>query len=139
MKFLILFFSFLIMMQDQPASELTLVVSNLRNNQGVVRVLLFNGENGFPNIAEKAIKSASGTIVNNKTTFSFKGIPQGYYAISVFHDSQNVGYLRTNLVGIPRDDYGFSNNAMGNFAPPSFDKAKFRVGKEPVEMNIRIR
>lgn len=126
-------------MQDQPTSELRLVVSNLKNNQGVVRVLLFNGENGFPNSHEKSFISASEVIVNNKATFSFKGIPTGNYAISVFHDSQKTGYLRKNILGIPKDDYGFSNNATGNFAPPSFDKAKFRVSKETIEVNIRIR
>lgn len=142
MKLLLLIFSFLsflIMMQKQSGHELNLVVTNLKNNQGVVRVLLFNEENGFPNSHEKSFKSASGAIVNNKASFSFKGIPSGNYAISVFHDSQKIGYLRKNILGIPKDDYGFSNNATGNFAPPSFDKAKFRVNKEKVELNIRIR
>lgn len=139
MKLLVLIFSVLLMMQDQTGPEIKLVVANLKNNQGVVRVLLFNGENGFPNNKEKAIISATGAIINNKATFTFHEIPQGNYAISVFHDSQNVGYLRTNILGIPKDDYGFSNNAIGHFAPPPFDKAKFRVGKKPIELIIRLR
>ncbi|ERM84138.1 hypothetical protein P872_15250 [Rhodonellum psychrophilum GCM71 = DSM 17998] len=138
MKLLILFFSVFIMMQDQPCAEIKLEVTNVKNSQGVVRVLLFDGENGFPNDPKKAFKSASGEIINNKVTFTFKGIPKGAYAISVFHDSQNLGYLRTNILGIPKDDYGFSNNASGHFGPPSFEKAKFSVDKQKVEVRIRF-
>jgi len=138
MKLLILIFSFLIMMQEKPSHELNLVVSNLKNNQGVVRVLIFNQENGFPHNHEKSFISASGEIINNKATFRFKGIPSGNYAISVFHDSQKVGYLKKNILGIPKDDYGFSNNATGHFGPPSFEKAKFSVHKDQVKIHIRF-
>lgn len=45
----------------------------------------------------------------------FDNIPEGTYALSIFHDNQNTGKLRTNAFGIPRDGFGFSNDTMGTF------------------------
>ncbi|WP_317168907.1 DUF2141 domain-containing protein [Lunatibacter salilacus] len=52
---------------------------------------------------------------------------------------KNQGKLRTNALGIPRDGFGFSNDTMGTFGPPSFEKAAFKVtaGKNNVSIKLR--
>lgn len=127
------------LMPAQANNSLTLTVNKVKNEQGVVRVLLFKGETGFPDASDKAFKNASVKIVGDKAIITFENIPEGTYALSVFHDSQNTGKLRTNALGIPRDGYGFSNDAMGTFGPPSFEKASFKVtaGKNHVQINLR--
>jgi len=47
------------------------------------------------------------------------------YAVSVFHDENYNGKLDTNLLGIPREGVGASNDARGNFRPPKFGAAAF--------------
>jgi len=123
----------------QNTTTLTLQVTDVKNDQGLVRVLLFKGEAGFPDDEAKAFKSASVKIKDGKAVVDFGPVPEGTYALSVFHDSQNTGKLRTNAFGIPRDGYGFSNNAMGTFGPPSFEKAAFKVtaGKNNVSIKLR--
>jgi len=76
---------------------------------------------------------------NWKRPITLDNHPEGTYALSVFHDSQNTGKLRTNAFGVPRDGYGFSNNATGTFGPPSFEKASFKVtaGKNQVDIDLR--
>jgi uncharacterized protein (DUF2141 family) len=120
-------------------NTLQLTVNQVKNNQGVVRVLLFKGADGFPDVVEKAYSNASIEIKGNKAEITFENLPEGTYALSVFHDSQNTGKLRTNALGIPRDGYGFSNNATGTFGPPSFEKAAFKVtaGKNLVAIDLR--
>lgn len=120
-------------------NTLHLTVNKVKNNQGVVRVLLFKGPDGFPDAVEKAHSNASVKIENGKAKITFENLPEGTYALSVFHDSDNTGKLRTNAFGVPRDGYGFSNNATGTFGPPSFDKASFKVtaGKNQVEIDLR--
>ncbi|MEO8590991.1 MAG: DUF2141 domain-containing protein [Flavobacteriales bacterium] len=51
----------------------------------------------------------------------------GRYAIKAFHDVNDNGKLDTNWIGIPSEPYGFSNDAMGTFGPPSFEQAGFVV------------
>jgi len=123
----------------QNTTTLTLQVTEVKNDQGLIRVLLFKGEAGFPDDEAKAFKSASVKIKDGKAVVDFGPVPEGTYALSVFHDSQNTGKLRTNAFGIPRDGYGFSNNSMGTFGPPSFEKAAFKVtaGKNNVSIKLR--
>jgi uncharacterized protein (DUF2141 family) len=120
-------------------SQLILTVENVSSPNGVVRVLLFKGKDGFPDNADKAFRSASAPIDGNKAVFKFENLPEGEYAISTFHDSQNKGEIRTNAFGIPRDGYGFSNDVMGNFGPPAFEKAAFKVAAGTNNVSIKLR
>lgn len=124
---------------NQNQTTLSLKVTEVKSDQGLVRVLLFKGETGFPEDEAKAYKSASVKIKDGKAVVDFGPVPEGTYALSVFHDSQNTGKLRTNAFGIPRDGYGFSNDSMGTFGPPSFEKAAFKVtaGKNNVSIKLR--
>lgn len=140
MKFILIFLSLMMFAQQKGTdNQLVLNITNIKNSQGVIRILLFKDEKGFPDKPENAFQSASVKIVNNKATVTFENIPKGTYALSVFHDSLNTGKLRTNSFGIPKDGYGFSNNAMGTFGPPSFEKAAFAVlgGSTSIEIQLR--
>ena len=53
----------------------------------------------------------------------FVGLPPGRYAIKSFADENGNGRLDTNLVGLPTERYGFSNDAKGRMGPPAFDAA----------------
>lgn len=119
--------------------ELTLTVNNISNSNGVIRILLFQGPEGFPDQPKLAFQNASIKIINNKATHTFKNLPEGTYAISLFHDSQNTGKLRTNTFGIPKDGYGFSNNAASLVGAPSFEKAAFKLTKDVKQINIKLR
>ena len=52
-------------------------------------------------------------------------IPAGTYAIGFYIDTNLNEKLDTNFLGIPKEEFGFSNNAMGAFAPPKFEAASF--------------
>lgn len=64
---------------------------------------------------------------------------EGTYAIKIFHDVNGNGKLDTNFLGIPTEPYGFSNNAMGAFGPPSFEEASFRVSGNGASLSIRLK
>ncbi|TVP51910.1 MAG: DUF2141 domain-containing protein [Mongoliibacter sp.] len=124
---------------EQRSTDLTLEVTNVKDESGVIRVLLFKGESGFPGDVGKAFRNASVPIKGNKATIVFKDLPEGEYALSVFHDSLNTGKLRTNAMGIPRDGYGFSNNASGTFGPPKYKDASFKVTTDQNQVSIKLR
>src|SRR5450755_1266464 len=68
----------------------------------------------------------------------FPRLNAGAYAISVFHDENSNGRLDTNLMGIPREGVGASNNAKGHFGPPKFDAAAFRFSGSRLEVKITV-
>ncbi|HEX5686998.1 MAG TPA: DUF2141 domain-containing protein [Ideonella sp.] len=66
--------------------------------------------------------AAAGTM-----TVQVPDLPDGDYAVSLFVDRNANGKLDSNAIGMPTEPYAFSNDAAGNFGPPSFDKAKLSV------------
>ena len=59
-------------------------------------------------------------------TATFK-LPDGTYAVGVFHDVDGDEALSKNFLGIPTEPFGFSNNVRGRFGPPSFKDASISI------------
>ena len=66
-------------------------------------------------------------------------MPFGNYAITLFHDENNNMELDTNFLGIPKEPYGFSNNAKSPFGPPGFQAALVEFSKEGDEITILLK
>ncbi|MFN4763840.1 DUF2141 domain-containing protein [Gillisia sp. Q332] len=99
-------------------------VTNFKSNKGAAYIGLYNAENSF---LENEYKGQVVEIKNKKAVLIFNDIPEGTYAVSVFHDEDDNGKLTTNFLGIPKESYGASNNAKGIFGPPKWENAKFEV------------
>lgn len=108
-------------------ATLEVSIANVRDTTGVVHVALFTNSKNFLNtpVASMSVAAVRGTV-----TVQFRGLSHGAYAISVIHDANRNGKLDTNFFGIPREGFGFSNDAMGHFGPPSFEKARLNVMKD---------
>lgn len=65
-------------------------------------------------------------------------LPAGDYGMKAFHDVNGDGEMNTNPFGMPTEPYAFSNNAVGNMGPASWDRAKFEVSG-PTTQAIVIR
>ncbi|WP_232279356.1 DUF2141 domain-containing protein [Psychromonas ingrahamii] len=55
----------------------------------------------------------------------FTDILPGKYAMAVIHDENTNGKLDTNLIGVPKEGFGFSNNAKALLSAPSFSAPSF--------------
>lgn len=57
----------------------------------------------------------------------FADLPEGDYGVKAFHDVNGNGRMDTNPFGQPIEPFAFSNNAVGNMGPASWDRARFAV------------
>lgn len=125
---------------DSIAGTLTVDVSNIQNDAGQIGCSLYSKEDGFPSKPEKAadrmfVKSKAG-----KATCVFKGVKPGKYAVSVMHDEDKDGELKTNMVGRPKEWWGVSNNVPPErFGPPKYEAASFSYGGEPKTIQVKLR
>lgn len=83
-------------------------------------------------------RNAKVSIKNKSATAVFENLPFGEYSVSCFHDENNNKELDTGTFGIPKEAYGFSNDARGTFGPPSWKDAKFNFDKNTLEISIRV-
>ena len=113
------------------ASDLTIEIENLKSDKGNIKVGLYKDAKSFP----KSGKSYKYKILNiNSKTCIFKDLPNGEYAVAIYHD-ENKNKKLDKFLGIPTENYAFSNNAKSMFGPASFDEAKFELNKD---MNLKI-
>ena len=112
--------------KNKLVSTVTLKIDGVDVAVGEIRIAIFDSENRYmenPSLAE--IVPVSQTNIE----WQIENLAYGQYAIAVYHDKNKNGKLDTNMLGIPLEEYGFSNNARGRFGPASWSQAKFTVNK----------
>ena len=120
-KFLLLYFGLtLISNFSFSQCKLDIEIMEIRNNTGNIMLQLFD-EN------EKVLTQEMSPVKDEKCSFSIKNLKQGKYAVRYYHDENLNGNLEKNLVGKPTEGYGFSNNIVGKYGMPPFEKWLFEL------------
>ena len=143
MKIRILFISLALLVVTNTISQtfkLNIEIENIEY-QGTIYLAIydnstsFNQDNKNKNIDKKRwVKS----IVEAVTKEGFKRsieLKKGIYAISLYVDSNDNKIIDKNFIGIPTEQYGFSNNASGFLGSPSYKDASFNLVDD---LNIKI-
>ncbi|MBA4320776.1 MAG: hypothetical protein C0412_20485 [Flavobacterium sp.] len=119
-------------------SNLTVTVSSIKNNTGLLTVELYNAEGKF---LKTSYKTVSSSIKLNTATVTFIGIPKAEYTVMAFHDENKNGKLDKNFIGMPKEAVACSNNAKGFMGPPKYEDAKFIItadSKISIKMNAAL-
>lgn len=104
----------------------------VKTDKGEIVVGLYN-EATFMKAAP--LEGLSSIIENGKATVTFTNVTPGEYGISLFHDTNSNKTMDFEANGMPKENYGVSNNVM-SFGPPQWKDAKFTVSTAPVVMEI---
>jgi uncharacterized protein (DUF2141 family) len=122
------------------AADLTILVNNVQQDAGQVMLGLFTSAEGFPKtISQSTLTQAKERSATGQVRLVIKGLAPGQYAATAFHDLDSNGKLNVNLMGMPTEPYGFSNNARGNFGPPAFKDATVTVGEQDLTIEISVK
>jgi len=108
--------------QENETFTLTVKITGLKSNKGNIIIGVYNSEIGF---LKNHFKSDLIKIKKKKATIVFKNLVAGEYAVSFIHDENKNNKMDTNFFGIPKEDYGCSNNAKSFIGPPKYEDAKF--------------
>lgn len=112
------------------AATLDIEVSGLANQDGLVMVALYDSAESW---MKKSVRGAAAKpLAGGKALLRVENLPDGDYAISLLHDANGNNKMDFNVMGIPTEAYGFSNNASGTFGPPKFEAARFTVKGDTV-------
>ena len=120
MRFCFICFSVFAILHRSSFAQAAIEINNLRNSKGKVLIEVYDGD-------KNVIARMQERIEDNICLVFIKDIIPGKYAFRYFHDENNNEILDTNWIGIPKEGFGFSNNAMGTFGPPSFEKWIFEL------------
>jgi uncharacterized protein (DUF2141 family) len=130
--FLALFLS----MASAAAADLTITVDDVASADGQLMVALYNSADTFRGKPYRALSApaSAGTV-----KLEVKDLPAGDYAFALYHDANRNGKLDMNALGMPAEDYAFSNNAMGKRGAPSYEDARFQVPAAGAAASVSLR
>ncbi len=115
--------SFLMPLLIFSQNKLEIEITKLNSNTGVVLLELLDENN-------RRVTGAEMEIENHTCVIIFKDIKSGTYAVKYFHDENSNDVLDNNWMGIPKEGFGFSNNAYGMFGPKDFKFWLFDVSSD---------
>ena len=115
--------------QSENKVDLTLEFEATEYDTGSILFALFNSEDSH---METNYKEVSSILKDSKAKIVVENIPEGFYSFSYFHDVNGNGELDKNMLGIPKEPYGFSNGQEGNFGPPNFQESKIEIKSDTI-------
>lgn len=114
-------------------------VTNLENKKGQLYIGWYGSADAFMKPQKTALAKVVPVQAKDEVIVEFDKVPAGRYAISVFLDENGNEDLDTNLVGIPKEKYGFSNNVLPAMRPATYEEAAFEVKNAPGSLSIKLK
>ena len=143
MKVRVLFISLVLLVVTNTISQtfkLKIEIENIEQ-KGTIYLAIYDNSTSFDqeiknkNVNKNRwVKSIVEKVNKNSFTKNVE-LKKGVYAISLFVDSNYNKIIDKNFLGIPTEQYGFSNNATGFLGSPSFKDASFNLVNDS---NIKI-
>ncbi len=122
---------------DVQRFTLTVVVENVNKDDGNIGVLVFNSSKGWPEDRFAALKDIVVDAHPGTVTVTVPDLPAGEYAVAIAHDVNKNHKLDKNILGVPKEQWGMSNNPHARIKAPSFSTAKFALTAD-MEIHVRL-
>jgi uncharacterized protein (DUF2141 family) len=121
---------------EAEAADVIVMVERVPNSKGEVHVDLCTEATFLgPNCPYDGMEpSRKGRVI-----VTLHDIPPGRYAVTVYHDENANQDLDLNMLGMPKEAYGFSNDPPMLMGPPLFKDSSFDVGDKDVEVKVRLK
>ena len=126
-------------------AEILIINVESASNNGLALIGIYDKEENFGKAkvnkklnTEKILTGAATEISNNKAQIKLD-VPFGSYVVSGFQDFDGNGVISGNFLGIPKEPFGFSNDAKGRFGPPKWQAAVFVFNKSNQEITLRLK
>lgn len=118
------------------AADLTIAIDGVQNASGGIMIALYNSADTFQG---KPFRAVTAPATAGAMRVQVKDLPAGEYAFALYHDANGNGKMDRNLVGMPVEDYAFSNNALGKRGPPAYDAARFQLPAVGATASVSLR
>ncbi len=120
-------------------SNLTVTIDGIRSQRGQVCLSIFANSQGFPDRGANAVQARCIEVTDSTVVTTFTNLKPGSYAVAAFHDANNDGKLNRNVVGIPTEGFGFSQNPQIVAGPPQFGESAVLVAGTDTEIQIQLK
>jgi uncharacterized protein (DUF2141 family) len=116
---------------------LTVIVENVNQQSGNIGVLVFNSTRGWPEDRFAALKDVVVPAQPGTVKVTIPDLPTGDYAVAIAHDVNKNHKVDKNMFGVPKEQWGMSNNPHATLKAPPFSAAKFSLTGD-LEIHVKL-
>lgn len=135
----VLFFLCLNIMSVYP-QNIELVITGIRSGEGRIVIGIFRDNESFKKeIPFKQLKFDKTDISERSLTVNFE-MESGFFGFTLLDDENNNGDMDYNILGIPKEGFGFSGYDHKGLIRPHFDLFKQEIlknKKHRIEIKIK--
>ena len=124
--------------QSKPTATLEIKFAGIRNQKGLIAIGINTSPEGLPRKPNLDPNWRKTNIVDGVFTARIENLAYGTYAVSVL-DDENSNLEMDMFMGIPKEGFGFSNNAKVGLSPPKFEECSFKIDKPFQQITIDLR
>ncbi|MEM1434800.1 MAG: DUF2141 domain-containing protein [Pseudomonadota bacterium] len=110
-------------------------IRNIEDPDAALYIQILAGEEAYkastPAAAQLILPARAGS-----ARFSLNSLPAGEYGVRVMQDLDGDGELATNMVGMPKEPWGVSNDARGRFGPPTWEQVRIVHPGEAEQIHV---
>ncbi|WP_040786395.1 DUF2141 domain-containing protein [Massilia niastensis] len=117
------------------AASIEVRVAPVAGGKGTVNVAVCDKER----FLKQCLYTASAPAQEGETVIVIEDVPAGAWAVLAYQDENGNKQLDRNVLGIPKEKYGFSREARGRFGPPHFAEAALVVREGLMVVPVRLR
>ena len=131
---------FVLMLLAGPvrATELTIDIEDIGAQSGRLTVFVYDSAEAWKGKRDVLRMQRAQPDGSDRLQVRFDGLRAGRYGVMVLHDKDGNRKFDVGPLGIPRDDYGFSNNPVV-FARPGFERIAFDLPVAGKRITVRMR
>ena len=127
---------------DRAASQngpvLHVVATGARSDAGNVTFTLYGDDPAVFLKARGSIAIARVALRDRRAEACFAVAAPGTFAVAIYHDENNNHHFDRNVLGLPAERYGFSNNPTLLLGPPSFGAVGFPIKQGENRIAVRL-
>lgn len=126
-------------MTNVKAQNTQITVSNIRSSKGKIMLSLFKDEKSFKDA--KPFKTTSYEkkgLANGILVLKWQ-IEPGIYGMTLLDDENQNTEMDKNLIGVPKEGFGFSDFYLEKLKAPSFNEFKTEIKSEGNKIQIKVK
>jgi uncharacterized protein (DUF2141 family) len=114
-------------------------ISGIRSEKGQIILNVFKNSEDYENekVSKKLIFDKKA--ISNDLLMINCNLDPGTYGITLIDDENKNGELNKNLIGIPKEGFGFSNFFMEKMKKPEFDDFKTTIKSTNNKIVIKVK
>ena len=121
------------------AQNVELNITHIRNIKGHIQIMVFEDAESYKEDKALSVNRFEKKSMKDGIMSITMKIPKGVFGVILLDDENDTNLMEYNLLGFPKEGFGFAGYYHKGIRRPDFDDFKFSVGVEKTKKEIRVR